>query len=232
MHSNKIKHIATTAVFAVAAGAVALGMAGTAGAASGATYGDPEAAAKWWRHQKYDDCVLMASADVIGQMTGKEPSEEAIIKKAQSTPSTIHPGSIYITPADTRNPNSGQGTMFADVPTLLKQYKVDAMITNRQYAAEDGLPAGIRGIEQELGTGHKVIVSVNGELIWNVPVETKDKNGKPLGDHAVVVTGVDTAFDIVHLNDSGDPKGRDSQIPMSVFLKAWDASNELMVVTT
>lgn len=232
MHTSKIKHIATTAVFAAAAGAVALGMAGPAGAASGATYGDPEAAAKWWRHQKYDDCVLMASADVIGQMTGKEPSEEAIIKKAQSTPSTIHPGSIYITPADTRNPNSGQGTMFADVPTLLKQYKVDAMITNRQYAAEDGIPGGIRGIEQELGTGHKVIVSVNGELIWNVPVETKDKNGKPLGDHAVVVTGVDAGYGIVHLNDSGDPKGRDSQIPMSVFLKAWDASNELMVVTT
>ena len=45
MHTSKIKHIATTAVFAVAAGAVALGMAGTAGAASGATYGDPEAAA-------------------------------------------------------------------------------------------------------------------------------------------------------------------------------------------
>jgi hypothetical protein len=232
MQRIKIKHLARTAVFAVAAGAVALSAADPAGAASGVTYGDPEAAAKWWRHQKYDDCVLMASADVIGQVTGKEPSEEAIIKKAQQTPSTIHPGSIYITPADTKNPNSGQGTMFADVPTLLKQYKVDALITNRQYAGEDGIPGGIRGIEQELGTGHKVIVSVNGEIIWNVPVETKDKTGQPLGDHAVVVTGVDAGFNIVHLNDSGDPKGRDAQIPMSLFLKAWDASNELMVVTT
>jgi hypothetical protein len=30
-------------------------------------YGDPAAAAKYWRYQKYDDCVLMSSADVVGQ---------------------------------------------------------------------------------------------------------------------------------------------------------------------
>jgi Peptidase_C39 like family len=232
MKTIKIANIAKTAVFAVAAGAVVLGVAGPADAASGVTYGDPAAAAKWWRHQKYDDCVLMASADVIGQMTGKEPSEEAIIKKAQSTPSVVHPGTIYTKPADTKNPNSGMGTSFADVPTLLAQYHVGAVVTNKNHAAEDGIPGGIQGIEQELGTGHKVIVSVNAELIWNQPVETKDENGEPMGDHAVVVTGVDAAFNIVHLNDSGDPDGRDSQIPMALFLKAWDTSNELMVVTT
>jgi hypothetical protein len=229
---TKIANIAKTAAVAVVAGAVALGVAGPAGAASGATYGDPDAAAKWWRHQKYDDCVLMASADVIGEMTGKEPSEEAIIKKAQSTPSVAHPGTIYTKPADTKHPNSGMGTEFADVPTLMAQYKVDAVVTNRKHAAEDGVPGGIAGIEQELGTGHKVIVSVNAELIWNVPVDTKDKDGNPQGDHAVVVTGVDTAYSIVHLNDSGNPKGRDEQIPMALFLKAWDTSNQLMVVTT
>jgi hypothetical protein len=229
---TKIANIAKTATFAVVAGAVALGVAGPAGAASGATYGDPDAAARWWRHQKYDDCVLMASADVIGEMTGKEPSEEAIIKKAQSTPSVAHPGTVYTKPADTKHPNSGMGTEFADVPTLMAQYKVDAVVTNRKHADEDGIPGGIGGIEQELGTGHKVIVSVNAELIWNVPVDTKDKNGNPVGDHAVVVTGVDTAYGIVHLNDSGNPKGRDEQIPMALFLKAWDTSNQLMVVTT
>ena len=51
-----------------------------ADAASGTMYGDPAAAAKWWRHQQYDDCVLMSTADVVGQMTGKEPSERAIIR--------------------------------------------------------------------------------------------------------------------------------------------------------
>ena len=77
-----------------------------------------------------------------------------------------------------------------------------------------------------------MIVSVNGELIWHQPVETKDDNGNPGSDHAVVVTGVDTANNVVHLNDSGTPNGRDEQIPMALFVQAWDASNELMVVTT
>jgi len=227
-----IAAIAKTATFAIAAGAVALGLAGPADAASGTMYGDPAAAAKWWRHQKYDDCVLMASADVIGQVTSTEPSEEAIIRKAQSTPSVVHPGTIYTKPANTKNPNSGMGTSFADVPALLAEYKIGAVVTNKKHAAKDGLVGGMEGIEQQLGAGHQVIVSVNAELIWHQPVETKDDDGNPDGDHAVVVTGVDTANGVVHLNDSGDPEGRDSQIPIALFVKAWDASNELMVVTT
>jgi hypothetical protein len=226
-----IATIAKTATFAVVAGAVALGLAAPAEAAAGSSmYGDPAAAAKYWRYQKYDDCVLMSSADVIGQVTGKEPSERAIIKVAQSTPSVVHPGSIYTTPANTKNPNSGMGTSFADVPTLLKLYKIDALITNKEHAAKDGIPGGIEGIEEALADGHKVIVSVNAELIWHQPVETKDDNGNPRGDHAVVVTGVDTANQMVHLNDSGTKDGRDEQIPMALFLKAWGASKELMVV--
>jgi hypothetical protein len=232
MKTIKIATVAKTATFAAVASAVALGLAGPADATASTMYGDPAAAAKWWRYQKYDDCVLMASADVVGQLTGKEPSEQAIIKKAQSTPSVVHPGTIYTTPADTKNPNSGMGTSFADVPTLLAQYKIPAVITNKTHAAKDGITGGIEGLEEQLGAGHKVIVSVNAELIWHQPVETKDENGKPRGDHAVVVTGVDIANKVVHLNDSGTPKGRDEQIPMALFVQAWDASNELMVVTS
>ena len=232
MKTIKIANAARAAVFAAAAGAVALGLAAPAGAASSTLYGDPVAAAQWWRHQKYDDCVLMASADVIGQVTGKEPSEAAIIRKAQSMPSVVHPGTIYTKPANTKNPNSGMGTSFADVPALLAEYGVDAAVTNRSHAAEDGIRVGIEGLKQQLGTGHKVIVGVNGELLWDVPVRTKDEMGNPLGDHAVVVTGVDAGLNIVHLNDSGDPEGRDSQVPMALFVKAWDSSDELMIVTT
>jgi hypothetical protein len=227
-----IATIAKSATLAVVAGAVALGLAVPAEAAAGTMYGDPAAAAKYWRYQKYDDCVLMSSADVIGQITGKEPSERAIIKAAQVTPSVVHPGSIYTTPTNTKNPNSGMGTSFADVPTLLKLYKIDAVITNKDHAAKDGIPAGIEGVAEALAEGHKVIVSVNAELIWHQPVENKDDNGNPRGDHAVVVTGVDTANDVVHLNDSGTKDGRDEQIPLALFLKAWGASKQLMVVTT
>ncbi|CQD19197.1 Papain-like cysteine protease AvrRpt2 [Mycobacterium lentiflavum] len=230
--TNKINKIAKTATLAVIAGAVALGLAGPADAAAGTMYGDPVAAAKYWRYQKYDDCVLMSSADVIGQITGSEPSERAIIKLAQATPSVVHPGSIYTTPANTKNPNSGMGTSFADIPTLLALYKIDATITNKEHAAKDGILGGIEGLEEQLGEGHQVIVSVNGELIWGQAVENKDDNGNPRGDHAVVVTGIDTANNVVHLNDSGTKDGRDEQIPMALFMKAWEASKQLMVFTS
>ena len=232
MKTIKIGTVAKTVTFGAAAGLVALGLSSPADAATGTMYGDPAAAAQWWRHQKYDDCVLMSSADVIGQVIGKEPSERAIIKKAQSTPSTSHSGSIYIKPADTKNPNSGMGTMMTDVPTLLKQYGVDAVISDKDYAPKTGVPAGLQGVEHLLGSGHKVIVSVNAEMIWGQPVQEKDENGNSRDDHAVVVTGVDTANNVVHLNDSGTPKGRDEQIPLELFLKSWETSNELVVVTS
>jgi hypothetical protein len=223
---------AKTFAVSVVAGAVALALAGQAGASSGTMYGDPAAAAKYWRPQRYDDCVLMASADVIGEVTGEQPSEQAIIAKAESTSSTVHPGSIYAKPADVDDPSSGMGTDVADVPALLARYQVAAIVTDRDDAPASGAPRGLGRLEQEMTEGHKVIVSLNAELIWHQPVEAKDKNGKAESDHAVVVTGVDTVNNIVHLNDSGTAEGRDAQVPILLFVESWDTSNELMVVTT
>ncbi|WP_156624069.1 hypothetical protein [Mycobacterium sp. 852002-40037_SCH5390672] len=228
-----IANIAKTLTFAVAAGALALGLAAPAGAAaSQLTYGDPTAAAQFWRQQQYDDCVLMSSADVIGEITGVQPSEHDIIAKAQSTPSVVHPGPIYTKPAATSNPESGDGANTADIPALLAQYKVGAVLSDKDDVAQTGTPAGIVGLERALGGGHKVIVSLNAELIWHQRVEDKGKDGRPESNHAVVVTGVDTAAGIVHLNDSGTPEGRDEQIPLGLFVESWETSNELMVVTT
>ncbi len=220
-----------TVTFAVFAGAVALGVATPANAASEAMYGDPVAAAEYWHEQRYDDCVLMASADVIGQLTGDAPSEQAIIAKAHSTPSVAHAGPIYTKPADPDNPDSGEGASLGDVPTLLAQYRVTAVVIDRDDTARNGIRPGIAGLKQALVGGHKVIVSLNGELVWHQPVEDKDKRGNPVSDHAVVVTGVDATHGIVHLNDSGISEGRDEQIPLQLFVQSWETSNELMVVT-
>jgi Peptidase_C39 like family len=234
--SVKISTIAKAAASAAIAGAFvlasAIGAAGAAGAASGTMYGDPTAAAQWWRHQEFDDCAIMSMADVVGQVTGKEPSEKAIIKKAQSTPSAVHSGSVYIKPADTKDPNSGMGTNPGDIPTLLAAYGVNAVITDNASAAKTGVATGMEALEHQLGSGHKVIVDLNAEMIWKKPVESKDKNGNPVADHAVVVIGVDTANNVVHLNDSGTKNGRDEQIPLDLFLKAWDTGDDFMAVTT
>lgn len=205
------------------AGGVALGLAGPAGATSGTMYGDPAAAAKYWRYQQYwDDCALVSAADVIGEITGVEPSEEDIIDRAQSTPSSQGPGPVYTRPPNPKDPNSGDGSWFRDIPTLLAQYNIGAEVSNGSMEA----------LEQQLGDGHKVLVSVNAELIWHERVTEKDKHGNPTHDHTLVVTGVDTSNNVVHLNDSGSRRGRDEQVPMTLFVQAWDASHRLMAVTT
>ncbi len=215
--------IAQTAVCVAFAIGATLGLAGPAYATSGTLLGDPAAAAKYWRYQQYwDDCVLVASADVVGEMTGVEPSEEDIIDMAQSTPSSQGPGPIYTRPAHPKDPNSGEGAWFRDIPTLLARYSIKAVIVN----------GGIQRLEQALSAGHKVVASVNAELIWHEPVEDKDKNGHPAHNHTVVVTGIDTGNEIVHLNDSGSSHGADEQVPMALFIQAWGGSNRLMAVTT
>lgn len=229
--SNKIA-AAKAGLLTLVTGALVLGLAAPADASAERTmYGNPAAAAKWWRYQKYDDCVLMASADVIGQMTGAEPSERAIIKVAQSTPSTRHPGSIYIPPADPQNPNSGNGTSRLDIPALLGSYGIGAKTTDQDEAANNGVATGMQALEEYLGNGHAVIVSVNAEMIWGEPIDSKDDDGNPVADHAVVVTGVDTGNGVVHLNDSGNKNGRDEQIPLGLFTRAWATSRFFLVVT-
>jgi hypothetical protein len=217
-----VKIFTATAALTVAA-SVLLGLAGPTHATSGTMYGDPVAVTKYWRYQQYwDDCVLMSSADVIGEVTGQQPSEEAIIDMAQSTPSAFPPGPIYTRPANPNDPNSGEGSWFRDIPTLLARYNIGAVVRH----------GSIEEVEQQLGAGHRVFASVNGELIWHQRVDEKDKNGHPAHDHAVVVTGVDTGSNVVHLNDSGSSSGRDAQIPMALFIRAWNASDKLMAVTT
>ena len=74
MRAVKIATIAKATFVAVVASGVVLGLAGPAHATSGTMYGDPAAAAKYWRYQQYwDDCTLMASADVVGEITGVSP---------------------------------------------------------------------------------------------------------------------------------------------------------------
>jgi hypothetical protein len=248
MVSTGIATVARTASAAVLAAAAALGLAtgiamgpamDTAEAAPhppnppnswGTLYGLPEAAAPFWRYQTYDDdCVPMAVADVVGQLTGNRPSELAIIEVAHSTPSTVHSGPIYTKPGKREH---GDGTSFNDEPVLLAHYGIHAVSTSKQKAEKTGVPTGMEALEQALAKGRKVIAGVNAELIWREPVTDKTKDGKPESNHAVVVTGVDTARSLVHLNDTGSKKGGDEKVPLDIFVSSWDSSGDQMTVTS
>ncbi|HEX7321605.1 MAG TPA: C39 family peptidase [Mycobacterium sp.] len=190
--------------------AAAIGLAGVSHAdPDGQMYGDPAAAAVWWRYQHQEDCGLMAVADVVGQLTGHEPLQIGIELRGIFTPSEAHQGGIY----------QFDGTSPDDLVLLLSKYGIQSQLTTGNTMA---------GLEQDLAAGHKVIAGVNAETIWNYP---PGQGNRTEADHAVVVTGVDTANDVVHLNDSGTPTGRDEQIPMATFTQAWATGNNLLIVT-
>jgi hypothetical protein len=204
------------AVRLAAAGLVGAAAICLAGVAYADEFGDPDGAAEYWAEQSYDDCAIMSAADVVGQMTGTAPSEEEITTWAASTPSVSEPGDmIYMHGEDPNDPAAG--SIFKDLPIVLDHYGVPA-----QYVGGSNLPA----LQEILGRQGAVIVNLNGETIWNI------EGDRSQADHALVVTGVNTDTGMVHLNDSGDENGRNSQVPIDSFLAAWQTSGNEMVMTT
>ncbi|MGB7164353.1 MAG: C39 family peptidase [Mycobacterium sp.] len=169
-------------------------------------YGDPFAAASYWRQQHTSDCGEMAVADVVGLLTGHEPAEQQMTALAETTPSTARPGPIWNPPA---------GTDIRDLPVLLAHYGIKA----------DNIQTNIGALEQDLAERRWVIVILNAETIWNRPGKRDAAN------HFVVVTGIDPKAGVVHLNDSGTMNGRDEQIPIVTFEQAWAPNHNSAVVT-
>jgi hypothetical protein len=203
---------ASLVALAAAVGSVRSAHAATAITAPNANhqvgmYGDPAAAAPFWRLQHSGDCGEMAVADVVGQITGHEPTERQINSLAKNTPSITGAGPIY---------HRRGGTDISDLPVLLAHYGIQSSL---------GQPT-IGALERDLAQRHKVIVAVNAETIWHT------RGNRNVDNHVVVVTGVDTKAGVVHLNDSGITSGRDEQVSLTTFDKAWATSNNLAVVTT
>jgi hypothetical protein len=169
-------------------------------------YGDPVAAASYWREQHASDCGEMAVADVVGQITGREPTERQIADLAENTPSTVGPGPIWKSPGTTD---------IRDLPVLLWHYWIRA----------DNIQTNTGALAQKLGENRKVIVILNAETIWNQPGKRNSAN------HFVVVTGIDSNAGVVHLNDSGIDTGRNEQVPIATFEQAWAPNYNSAVVT-
>jgi hypothetical protein len=209
------------AMLSAAAAASTIGFAAVAHASprpdtggGGQMYGDPGAAAGYWRRQHGLDCAEMAVADVVGEVTGRQPTEQQIDNAAQAIPSIIHPGSIW---------NPGGNTENRDLPVLLAHYGVPST----------ALSSSLGQLEQNMAAGRKVIVGVNSKTLWNQP------GNRGVEDHFVVVTGIDTrggngagsGAGVVHLNDSGIDTGRDEQVPLATFEQAWVTSGHFTVIT-
>jgi predicted double-glycine peptidase len=206
----------TRVAAAVLGAAVAVSVVGFAGAAhaapsytnsQGGMHGDPTAAAPFWHFQiaQYA-CGELAVADVIGQITGHEPSEEEITTAAEHTPSDRHAGPIYTPSSRTSND---------DLVVLLAHYGIQA----------GAFHSNLDLIEQDLDHGRKVIVGVNDKTLWG------ESGNRGPENHFVVVTGIDTNANVVHVNDSGTMSGRDEQVSIATFEAAWVVSDHFAVVT-
>ena len=194
-------------------GGAAIGLSGVAHAE---TYGDPDGMAGWQIAQAYNDCAIMAAADVIGQMTGNEPAEDEIVNYAANTRSVSRPSDMIFR-FDKFDGDPDGGTVFADLPVVLGHYGVSSKFIEN---------ASLGSIEQALANGGAVIVNLNAELIWD------SEGDRTESDHALVVTGVDTDNGIVHLNDSGGDDGADEQVSIKTFKASWATSGNEMVVAT
>ncbi|OBB90394.1 C39 family peptidase [Mycobacterium sp. 852002-30065_SCH5024008] len=185
------------------------------------TYGDPAAAAKYWQPQSLEDnCGLMSVADVVGEITGQAPTEQQMIKLAESTPSQTNPGPIYAPRDDPSHSNGDGGIEMADAVVLLDHYGIKSEMTYVAHPDQTGLPA----LKRYLAGNRKVIAWVNSAVIWN----TSDQRTK--ADHFLVVTGIDTNREIIHLNDPGADHP-DEQVTIPTFVTGWQTGQESIVVT-
>jgi hypothetical protein len=169
-------------------------------------FGEPAIAAVYWREQHASDCGEMAVADVVGQVTGRQPTEHQIIDLAETTSSTAGPGPMW---------KPSGFTDIRDLPILLWHYGIKA----------DNVQTDINALKQKLREGRKVIAILNAETIWNRPGK------RNAGNHFVVVTGIDTRSGVVHLNDSAIHTGRDEQVSITTFEQAWAPNFHSAIVT-
>jgi hypothetical protein len=100
-----------------------------------------------------------------------------------------------------------------------------ALLLARYGVGSDARPYSTDALEQALARGHKVIAGANGPILWN------QRGDRSVQDHFVVVTGIDTNADVVHLNDSGNNAGRDEQVPLATFERSWTTSGSYAIIT-
>lgn len=118
------------------------------------------------------------------------------------------------------------GTSPEDEVVLLAHYGITGVITDVETADEVGVETRMEALKEYLADGRKIIAGVNAETIWD-----SEDGQRSAPDHALVVTGVDTKNEVVHLNDSGTPDGRDEQVSIATFMKAWKTGGYRMIVT-
>ena len=177
----------------------------------GSIVGTPGDDARDWIHQTTDFTCAVVSQEMILHEFGVNVSEAQLVHEA-----------------DEHGWLSDHGTSPEDLGRLLSLHDV-AYHINTHGSVED--------ITNELAHGHKIIVGVYADELWQQnPLGTglRELLGLDGANHAIVLTGLDMsdpANPKVYVNDPGDPQGEGKAYPLNQFLEAWHGSGDMYVAT-
>ncbi len=164
--------------------------------------GDPGRAMEQWECQgNTGRCALYAQKFVIEELTGREIDIEELADLAEENGWFTEEG----------------GTPTLNMNKVLDYYGVDNDMTFNNDMDD---------IVRCLGSGGKVIVSIDADEIWYG--ETDDMfDPTDNANHAVEVIGIDNSdpdHPMVILNDSGHEGGCGEMVPLDTFVDAWEDS--------
>lgn len=158
-----------------------------------------------------DTCAIRCQEYIIRQYTGLDLPEKFYVDEARAH-------GWY---------QPGHGTQADEIGNLLEIHNIPV----HRY-----LDANVFNLTGELAQGHKVIVGVHADDLWSNNSLTRDiRNalGFTEGDHAVVVTGIDT-HDPAHIqvivSDPGTGEVA-AHYPIEQFVSAWREAHFYMVST-
>ncbi len=175
--------------------------------------GTPEVDVSVWDgQQSYSDtCAVRAQEYILEQFTGQEIDEDALVKEAVENGWLVQ-----------------GGTAPQDVGNLLEMHGIPV---NRYQ------DANVFHLANELAQGHKVIIGVDKDELWEMNAQLENieeaAGTDPGADHAVVVSGIDTSDPnnvSVLVSDPGTGEASASY-PLAQFLDAWQDSGFSMVAT-
>lgn len=198
-------------------------------------YGNPAKYATYWRLQKGNTCVLMSSAQLIGQLTGAMPDPNDIIREASQIDSktytkgrffsnlwnkqVVRSGAIY-------DPLNDEYVYYDDAMKLLENHGITSTAT---YYTPDQGDRALADLTASLADGKAVMVSIHGRVTASIVRNWSRPGGFLVGNHAVTVLGIDTTNRIVYINDTALVGGQGLALSYDDFLSAWKPSRYLMV---
>jgi hypothetical protein len=167
--------------------------------------GDPEESMESWHLQETDSsCAVAAQEFVLEDLLDREFTESELRDFASQN-------GWY----------SENGTPMEDVGNILEAFGLNV---------EKHQGGTVQDIQNCLENGGNVIVGVDADEIWYGDNDTYGPGDD--ANHALEVIGIDYSNPdqpMVILNDSGNPNGCGSMVPLDLFMDAWEDSGNFMV---